>query len=463
MNILLINPWITDFAAYDFWIKPLGLLYTGAFLAGRGHSVRLIDCMDRFQDGRGFAVEGETRWYSTGKFRRESIEKPACLRHIPQQYSRYGIPAGLFRELALDGPAPDAVLVTCIMTYWYRGAFEAISIIRGLFPGVPIIMGGIYATLCTDHARRESGADAIVAESNPSRIVEIVESVAGKKGNGDGVPDHFSGWPEPLWNLYERLPSAVTMTSRGCPMRCTVCASHLLFGGFERKNPSDAAASIAKLAARGVSDVAFCDDALLIDAGRFALPFFEELAVRKPPIRLHTPNGLHVREITAELAALMKAAGIVTVRLSLETASRERARDFSGKATRDDFRSAVEALFSAGYTAADIGAYILVGLPGQTAGEVAETAEFVLESGVTVKPALFSPVPGTVEFDRAVEAGMIRRDDDPVLQNNSLRKFDLWGGDETGRYERFKQAVAGANRELVQSGTFRQGLFDGIR
>ena len=32
MRILLVNPWITDFAAYDLWAKPLGLLYAGAFL-----------------------------------------------------------------------------------------------------------------------------------------------------------------------------------------------------------------------------------------------------------------------------------------------------------------------------------------------------------------------------------------------------------------------------------------------
>ena len=51
MNALLINPWITDFAAYDFWNRPLGLLYVGAFLHQRGHSVRIVDCMDRFQDG----------------------------------------------------------------------------------------------------------------------------------------------------------------------------------------------------------------------------------------------------------------------------------------------------------------------------------------------------------------------------------------------------------------------------
>ena len=31
-KILLINPWIHDFAAYDFWLKPLGLLYLGGLL-----------------------------------------------------------------------------------------------------------------------------------------------------------------------------------------------------------------------------------------------------------------------------------------------------------------------------------------------------------------------------------------------------------------------------------------------
>jgi hypothetical protein len=51
-NVLLINPWIYDFTAYDFWLKPLGLLYIAALL-GRHGSFRLsfIDCLDRFQPG----------------------------------------------------------------------------------------------------------------------------------------------------------------------------------------------------------------------------------------------------------------------------------------------------------------------------------------------------------------------------------------------------------------------------
>lgn len=447
MNILLINPWITDFAAYDLWSKPLGLLYTGAFLAERGHSIRLIDCMDRFCDGRGWNNSGHARSYGTGKFHRETIETPACLSHVPRNFSRYGIPVELFRTLASEGPRPDVVLVTCIMTYWYHGAFNIISHIHDLFPGVPVIIGGIYATLCTSHAVAESGANAVITESHPSGIIEAVESIGGKKGEGRITPDEFSGWPEPLWDVYGALPAAVTMTTRGCPMRCTVCASHRLFNGFERRQPSDAAESIKALAVRGVKDIAFYDDALLIDAGNYAMLLFDNLAHTSSSVRLHTPNGLHVREITPELAVLMKKAGVVTIRLSLETASCERAGDFSGKVSRDDFMKAVDALFGAGYTSQEIGAYILVGLPGQTIEEVVETAEFVLKSGMKVKPALFSPVPGTVEFDRAVQAGMIRENDDPVLHNNTLRTVDIWP-DEPNGYKNIKKAITVANERI---------------
>ena len=47
-HILLVNPWIHDFAAYDFWAKPLGLLQIGAALRRHGCHVSYIDCLDRF-------------------------------------------------------------------------------------------------------------------------------------------------------------------------------------------------------------------------------------------------------------------------------------------------------------------------------------------------------------------------------------------------------------------------------
>jgi hypothetical protein len=47
-HILLINPWIHDFAAYDFWAKPLGLLTIAGILRLHGYEITYIDCLDRF-------------------------------------------------------------------------------------------------------------------------------------------------------------------------------------------------------------------------------------------------------------------------------------------------------------------------------------------------------------------------------------------------------------------------------
>jgi hypothetical protein len=446
MRILLVNPWITDFAAYDLWAKPLGLLYAGAFLAARGHEVRLVDCMHRFQGPEGY-IGGEIRPCGTGKFHREVIPKPSCLVHVPRYYCRYGIPAELFREMVMGGPEPDVALVTSIMTYWYPGAFEAIARLREMLPDTPVALGGVYSLLCTGHARARSGADRVIAETLPTRIVEAVESLAGKSGDGPLPADVFGRWPEPAWDLYGRLPAAVAMTSRGCPMHCTACASRLLSDTFERRTPQAAASAVLALASRGVRDIAFYDDALLLDADRYAAPLFAELGEANAGVRLHTPNGLHVREITPELASLMRRAGMVTVRLSLETASEDRAREqYSGKVSREHFRRAVEALYAAGFSPEDLGAYVLAGLPGQEPEEVYETVAFSHSRGVKVRPALFSPVPGTVEFGRAVETSLIGPDDDPLLQNNTLRILDIWGGGKA--YERFRRMVTEGNARI---------------
>ncbi len=451
MRILLVNPWITDFAAFDLWAKPLGLLTAGAFLAARGHEVRLVDCTHRFQGVHGY-IGDERRLFGTGKFLREPIPRPDCLSNVRRLWCRYGIPVGFFDDLVTTGPRPDIVLVTCVMTYWYPGAFDAIARIRMLLPGVPVALGGIYARLHTSHAREKSGADAVITEALPSRIVDAVESLAGAYGDGAVPGDAFARWPDPLWGLYECLPSAVVMTSRGCPMCCTVCASHVLADTFERRDPLDAARSIISLADKGVRDIAFADDALLFGPEDHAIPLFETLAREGAPVRLHTPNGLHVRAITPLVARLMRRAGVKTVRLSLETSSDEEARErFSSKTGRDEFARAAASLLDAGFSPDDIGSYVLVGLPGQSPESVYETVDFSLSHGVKVRPALFSPVPGTVEYNRAVESGMMAPDTDPLLENNTLRTLDLWGGG-ADVYLSFRRFVTDGNARLDSLG-----------
>jgi len=122
-KILLINPWIYDFAAYDFWIKPLGLLYLGAVLRQNNHEIHFIDCLDPYNPRMCQRKNSKLKRRSSGdgKFFRQVIEKPEALRPIPRSYCRYGIDPDIFRSELREYKDVDLILITSIMTYWYPG------------------------------------------------------------------------------------------------------------------------------------------------------------------------------------------------------------------------------------------------------------------------------------------------------------------------------------------------------
>lgn len=151
LKVLLINPWIYDFSAYNLWSRPLGLLKVAEYLSQFDVEVKFIDCTDSFR----------IRKYGTGKFITEIVEKPELLKNIPFFYKRYGISTNEF-IIRLKASVPfDIVMMTSIMGYWYPGVQKVIEIIRDVAGDVPIILGGIYATIYHEHASKNSGADFI--------------------------------------------------------------------------------------------------------------------------------------------------------------------------------------------------------------------------------------------------------------------------------------------------------------
>ena len=422
-RFLLINPWITDFAAYDFWVKPLGLLSVAAILERTGAEVRLLDCLDRHDPGW-LRATGQTRaaerWDGTGKFHREPIPKPEPLAFVPRRFARYGWSLDYFRQRLQAEPQPDAVLVTSGMTYWYPGVQEAVREVRRRWPKVPVLLGGVYATLCREHAVEHSGADAVLpgplVAANLYRLWDLLD-LPGDPPAGDW----FTELERLPYHLYLRLRSAAILTSLGCPYRCSFCASHLLTSGYRRRDPRLVAREIAALHfERGVQHFAFFDDALLVAHTRHFNILVEELLRSDVQASFHTPNGLHVREIDQDVARLMHAAGFRTLWLSYETANPERQREMSGKVSDPDFDRAVDNLEWAGYRRSELGAYVLAGLPDQTLAEVVETLFAVAARGVRSSLAIFSPIPGTADWARAVAAGAFPWDADPLLTNDTI-------------------------------------------
>lgn len=423
-KILLVNPWIHDFAAYDLWAVPLGLLSLGSMLRENGYDVILIDCLNPFHPDLAHKKDMKApKRASTGKgnFFKEAIPKPEALKDIPRRYNRYGIPPALFQETLRRAPRPDAVFVTSMMTYWYPGVVETISAVRRVFSDVPIVLGGIYATLCTDHAGQHAGADIVVAGEAEKHLPRILQDLFNEVPFR--LPDigDLDSYPYPAFDLLPSRGHISVMTSRGCPFRCTYCATHVLNGKFRVRGPIEVVDEIAFWNKRyGITNFSFYDDALLVESEERAVPMLEEIVKRGLACSFHCPNGLHLREIDRRLASLMHRGGFRTIRFGFETARTGRQAATGGKVTNDETRDAVAALREAGYRHSDIGLYILCGLPGQTPDEIRESIGFARSCGGRPVITEYSPIPGTPLWNDAVKTSPYDIENEPLYHNNTL-------------------------------------------
>ncbi len=429
-SLLLINPWIYDFAAYDFFAQPLGLLCLAGLLAGRGYRVHLVDCLG--------AAHTKAGGFGTGRYPKEQLPTPAPLRDVRRRYGRYGLSEPEFLARLALLPRPQAILVTSLMTYWYPGVAAAIRLARQVFPGVPVWLGGIYATLCPEHARAHSGADVVVTGPGEEAVLDLLEN------RGGSVPLRPSGAvarpanaPYPSLDLLPRLAYIPILTSRGCPLACDYCASRLLQPRYRRRPPAEVVAELCHWQDRlGLTDVAFYDDALLLHAPDHLLVILEEVARRGRRFRFHTPNGLHARLITPEVARWLKKAPFATLRLGVETTALGAGR-LDHKLEPGELEAALAHLHAAGFRPEEIGVYLLAGLPGQVDAEVAASIRRVRELGAAPVLTLYSPIPGTALWPQALQASRYDLATDPIFHNNSL--FPCWPEFSWERYTWLKR------------------------
>jgi len=438
-KILLINPWIYDFSGFDFWLKPLGLLYIASFLEKKGFEVSLIDCMDRFYPAmlkRG--IKPINRKYGKGKFYAEVVKKPAPIKSIPRRYRRFGIPYSIVREELRKQKGVDRVLLTSVMTYWYQGTVEIIRLLREEIPDAKIILGGIYPSLLTEHAEKMSGADVVI----PGIDFYPMFHELGIEKEKEFTPEDFFDRFSPDYRLYKKLSYVVMLTSIGCPFHCTYCASNHFFKNFfpisKEKIIDEIDLYVRKFK---VGDIAFYDDALLYKKDSHFLPLFEEVMKRKYPVRFHTPNGINARFVTKDVAELFCRCNFKTIRLGLESYSTNFQKKTGAKVTTDELKKAVSNLLDAGMPREDIGIYIMAGREDEGVDDVIKTLRFVAHLGVKVFVSEYSPVPGSFDWQRFGNFKNL----DPLWQNNSIAFLkNGWSFEDMQRVKNLKETINNA-------------------
>ena len=437
-RLLLINPWIYDFTAYDLWSKPLGLLYIASFLRSQGFDISFIDCLDKYSAGQKVKIKK----YGVGNLPRTIVEKPPVLQHIPRHYARYGISEEQFIEQLKQNQQADAVLVTSIMTYWYPGVKRVVELVRRYLPDRPVILGGIYASLLPQHAREVIKPDFLITGPGELKVLKLLADLFSLPLSSFHIPQSLDDYPYPAFDLIRHPDYLIVMTSRGCPYDCSFCAQKRIAMRFTQRNPQKVVQEMHDQYRRfRLRDFAFYDDALFIAKQKHIEVILQQILETRLPLRLHTPNGLFVKYVDRTLAELMFATNFKTIRLSFETANAERWKDMYAKVSNQAMIEAVEHLKAAGYRAKDLEAYVIMGLPGQSLEEVVASIIFVNNLGLQVRLASFSPIPGTKDFERAVQMDLISPDIDPLLTNKSI--FPL--SNEKITYETFRKIRKFAN------------------
>jgi hypothetical protein len=449
---LLINPPVYDFALYDLYLKPYGLLRVEAWLRGGGWDTACVNALD-YEDPLSAALLGRARRKAdgTGKFFRTPLSAPQALATQPfatgyeRRFARYGLVREAFRARLKEAPGaspPDVILLTSGMTYWYEGLRETARTCRELYPDTPLVAGGLYASLMPEHCARVTGTQAVVKGGASADLAAAL--------HGFGLPSAPGEYPDfplsasPVWK-----DAGVLRLNKGCPLKCDYCACRLFFPRFEAGSSRAAFQAFSAFRQAGISNFAFYDDALLVHKEEVFLPFLEEVIARQGesgagPPRFYLPNAVHIQSLDERTVRLMRRAGFQEIRLGFESSSPDFHREHTpsgAKFRQEDFSACAGMLREAGFPKNSLSAYILAGLPGQRAEEVEESIHRAASLGLRVRLAEFSPVPGSALWEKSVRLCRYPLEEEPLFHNNSFFPLE-WEGFTRQDLRRLKTLAA---------------------
>jgi len=408
---LAINPWIIDCAAYDFWLKPYGFLVILTYLKDQGIKVDYIDCLDK---------KTSPGTFGRGKYYSEIIESPPAVKSIPRRFKRYGILQKEFEKL-LEDKNPDYILLTSSMTYWYPAIKELNSLLKPKFPRTPVILGGTYASLCPEHAKKNQPVDFIFTNSELNDFFKLFGCRFNPEELYATLPDYNY--------FYRRLDYLVFRTSWGCPFDCSFCAIKKLSTGFFRIAYEKIIDYIIKFSRQGLKHFVLYDDAFLYQP-QYAKKLLSEITKLKIDINFHTPNALHLRFLDQEIAGLLK---VLNPKLQ---------KAWGDKVNKDDLIRGITLLKQGGFKNGEFSVYLLLGYPGQNLKELKSDAEFINRLGARVSLAEYSPVPHTRIFNAHKKMA-----EEPLLQNNSL--FGFFQKEKIKEFWKIKNYVRELNKSLA--------------
>ena len=312
----------------------------------------------------------------------------------------------LFDERIEDVPLDEEVdlVALTVETYTARRAYQIAAAYRKR--QVPVVMGGVHATLASEEASRHADALALGdAEDTWPQIVEDARVGALKARYESHFPaldglvmdrSIFAG------KRYAAAP--LVQFARGCRWNCDFCSIRAFYGRLVRHRPASEVAR--EVSALDKKYFFFTDDNLFVDR-QSALELFEAL---EPSGKLWgTQVSLDIAQ-DEYLLERMARAGCKTLLIGFESLVPENLKQMrkSWHGKLQDYEKLIERIRSKGMT---VWGSFVFGYDHDTAETIREALEFSIRSKMFLANFnSLAPTPGTPLYQRLKAEGRLHCD-----------------------------------------------------
>lgn len=279
--------------------------------------------------------------------------------------------------------------------------------------GIPVILGGLHATLAPEEAAPHVDS-IVIGEGEPVWLEVIRDLECGElKPRYDARvrgPFDFRNAPMPRFELLapDRYPRFTVQTQRGCPYACEFCAASMrLSPSFRTKPVAKVIEEVRRLKELfGKPFVEFADDNTFADKrhGRTLMK-----ALEKEGVRWFTETDVSVAD-DEDLLRQMRDAGCHQVLIGFESPrfdslnGVEKRSNWKARRT-DRYLRAVETIQRQGIT---VNGCFILGLDGDGPESFEDVFRFVESSGLyDVQITYLTPFPGTPLWTRLSEEGRL--------------------------------------------------------
>ena len=374
-RILIVNPPLFVPKPHPSSLMTRDPYILASNLKNRGKEVRVFDFVDDWPglcDAYGIVSRG-FRNAQCGNFHNEGIMKQVW--HLGRREEQY--------HDILKQYHPDLVYISNEFFYNWHAIKFVVNETKKINRKVKIVLGGVYATLCPEHAKENTGVDEVIVvkPGDKSRLTPIDIK------------------------LYGTLPREFPIQSQiGCPNSCSWCQVPLIEGSkIQQRDPIKILDDIEEKYKFGVREFIFWDPNLTYNYENHFKVILEGIIEREIKATFSTDGGISPECVIQEQLELMAKAGFLQVAIPLEFCQ-QKYLNKNRISTVKNWIKAIKRIKRIKEFA--VSTFIFCGFPGQTIEEIYETRNFVKDHGVGGCLCFFIPIPGTKfqdPFNRPLE------------------------------------------------------------